>query len=463
MSGGRSESAFIWKITSVAVLGSFLAQIDATMMATALPVLAEDMKSSIATVQWVVTGYLLAMVLALPMAGALVERIGSRQLYLTCYAGFGASAMLCAFAWSPGSLIAFRVLHGLIGGLMAPLAQMMIAQAAGARLARVAGLAAIPILLGPVLGPIVAGLVLSHLSWPWLFAVTAAVSGIGFCFAALFLPSDRPEAGHLRKAVDWIGLLLLSPGLVLLLSSLDRIASLEGIAMLVVAIVLLAGFVRHSLRRGSAALIDPGLLREMGVRAAALTQFLTYGVNMACQILLPMFLVTGLGRPVAEAGLFMAPLGLGLLCAYPVMSRAIERFGARRIAQAGNVASLAAVALVIAVAGGVIDPLLLPASLFFLGVGQGATGIAAVTAGYGSAPKTALASTATVLNIAQRLGGPVLATLCGTLLGWLLQGQDTAIAHPHAFTAVFVLVWATLVVCAATIRGLPEATQQDRT
>lgn len=455
MSVPASETTSIWKIASVAVLGSFLAQIDATMLSTALPVLADDLKSGIATIQWVVTGYLLAMVLALPMAGVLVERIGSRRLYLACYAGFGASAVLCAFAWSAASLIAFRVLHGLIGGLMAPLAQMMIAQAAGARMARVAGYAAIPILMGPVLGPVLSGLLLSHVTWHWLFAVTAAVSGIGLCLAMLFLPSDERNDDQTGKAVDWTGLLLLSPGLALMLSSLDRIASTAGLSMLTVAVLLLTLFVRHLRRMGSSALIDPGLLGGSGLRMSALTQFLTYGVNMACQILLPMFLVTGLGRPVAEAGLFMAPLGLGLLCAYPVMGRAVERFGARRIAQAGNVTSLAAISLIIAVAGEAIEPALLPGVLFLLGAGQGATGIAAVTAGYGTVPKPALTSAATVMNISQRLGGPVLATLCGTLLGWLLQGQPSATAHLHSFTAVFALVWIALALCALAIRGLP--------
>ncbi|MBR0834239.1 MFS transporter [Bradyrhizobium manausense] len=455
MSGAASEGVSIWKITSVVVLGSFLAQIDATMLATALPVLTGDLKSGIATIQWVVTGYLLAMVLALPMAGVLVERIGSRRLYLACYAGFGTSAVLCALAWSAESLIAFRVLHGLIGGLMAPLAQMMIAQTAGARMARVAGYAAIPILMGPVLGPVLSGLLLSHLTWHWLFAITAAVSGIGLCLAMMFLPPGRRNDDQTAKAVDWTGLLLLSPGLALMLSSLDRIASAAGIVMLAASVLLLTLFVRHLRRRGSAALIDPDLLRRAGLRAAALTQFLAYGVNMACQILLPMFLVTGLGRPVAEAGLFMAPLGLGLLCAYPVMGRAVERHGSRLIALSGNAASLVAIALVIAVAGGVMDPLMLPASLFLLGAGQGATGIAAVAAGYGSVPKASLAGAATVLNIAQRLGGPVLATVCGTLLGWLLQGQDATVAHPHAFTAVFALIWITLALCALTARDLP--------
>ncbi|NPD17790.1 MFS transporter [Xinfangfangia sp. D13-10-4-6] len=446
----------IWKVASVAVLGSFLAQIDATMLATALPVLAADMGADLAAIQWVVTGYLLAMVLMLPVAGVLVERIGARNLYLACYAGFGISAALCGLAWSAGSLIALRVLHGMVGGLMAPLAQMMIARVAGAGMGRIAGFAAIPILMGPVLGPVLAGFVLTWLDWRWLFAFTAGFATVGFALAWFFLPDEAGQSREAAKPVDWTGLVLLSPALVLLLSSLTRIATPEGAVGLAVAVVLLALFVQHLRRKGSAALIDPALLRLPVLRGAAMVQFLTVGVTMACQILLPVFLQTGLGRPVAEAGMLIAPLGLGLLIAWPLMGGLVERFGPRRVARSGTAAALLAIGLLIGIAGGVAGQILLPVALLLLGIGQGATGLAAMTAGYGAVPKAALASAATILNIAQRLGGPVLATLCGTLLGWLLQGMGEGEPHPEAFVITFGLVAAALAACMLAARELPD-------
>lgn len=450
------KNSIIWKVSSVAVLGSFLAQIDATMLTTAMPVLANELKTGIVTIQWVVTGYLLAMVLALPLAGSLFERLGSRQTCLLCYAAFSSSAILCSFAWSAESLIAFRVIHGLIGGLMAPLSQIMIASVAGDRMGRVAGYAAIPILTGPVLGPALAGIVLTHLSWHWLFVITSVLSGVGFFGVLLLLSHETKEVERPTRNVDWSGLLLLSPGLALIMLSLDRIVSMAGIFMLVGGLLLIALFVRHILIKGSEALIDPVLFRMRFLRAAAIVQFLTYGANMACQFLLPMFLVKELNRPVADVGLLMAPLGIGLLCAYPVMGRAVEHFGARCIALVGNITSLTSISIIITVASGLINPLFLVVSLFLLGCGQGATGIAAVTAGYGTVPKASLANAAMVLNIAQRLGGPVLATLCGTLLGRLLKVQNTASAHIHAFMVAFAMVWITLALCTLVVRELPS-------
>jgi hypothetical protein len=156
----------ILKITTVAVLGSFLSQLDATVVNVSLSSLAVELHSSLTAIQWVTSGYLLALALMLPLNGWLVERIGAKSLYLWCFSVFTLSSALCGLAWSANSLVAFRVLQGMSGGLMAPMAQMMMARAAGRHMARVLGYAAVPIMLGPILGPVIAGAILQHASWP---------------------------------------------------------------------------------------------------------------------------------------------------------------------------------------------------------------------------------------------------------------------------------------------------------
>src|SRR6201986_2790439 len=127
----------VWKITSVAVLGSFLAQLDATIVNVSLSSLAVDLHSSLGTIQWVTSGYLLALALMLPLNGWLVGQLGAKSLYLWCFPIFTLSSALCGLAWSANSLIGFRVLQGMSGGLMAPLAQMMIVRAAGRHVGQV--------------------------------------------------------------------------------------------------------------------------------------------------------------------------------------------------------------------------------------------------------------------------------------------------------------------------------------
>src|SRR5580693_6295895 len=165
----------VWKITAVTVAGAFMAQLSTTMVNVSLSSLGTELHASLSAIQWVTSGYLLALALMLPLSGWLVERIGAKALYLWCFSAFTLSSVLCGIAWSANSLIAFRILQGMSGGLMAPMAQMMIASAGGKHMARVMGYAAVPVMLGPILGPVIAGAILQFASWRWLFLVNLPI------------------------------------------------------------------------------------------------------------------------------------------------------------------------------------------------------------------------------------------------------------------------------------------------
>src|ERR1700693_3752642 len=275
----------VWKITSVAVLGSFLAQLDATIVNVSLSSLGVDLHSSLTAIQWVTSGYLLALALMLPLHGWLVERIGAKSLYLWCFSAFTLSSALCGLAWSANSLIAFRILQGMSGGLMAPMAQMMIARAAGKHMARIIGYAAVPVMLGPILGPVIAGAILQHASWRWPFLVNLPVGVLAIVLAVLFLPNDREETRS--RELDLPGFALLSPGLVLFLYGSDHLSERIGVTALLVSVVLLATFFRMAIRKGHRALIDLQLFKSRTFSASATTQFMSNGILFAGQMLIP--------------------------------------------------------------------------------------------------------------------------------------------------------------------------------
>src|ERR1700678_799101 len=238
----------VWKITSVAVIGSFLSQLDATVVNVSLSTLAVELHSSLTAIQWVTSGYLLALALILPLNGWLVERIGAKALYLWCFAAFTLSSTLCGLAWSANALIAFRVLQGMSGGLLAPMTQMMIARAAGKHMARIMGYAAVPILLAPLLGPVIAGAILQYASWRWLFLVNLPVGALASALAIFFLPNDREETQ--RRDLDLVGFALLSPGLVLFLYGSDHMGERIGQITMALSVVLLAMFFKVAIRKG---------------------------------------------------------------------------------------------------------------------------------------------------------------------------------------------------------------------
>jgi EmrB/QacA subfamily drug resistance transporter len=296
----------IWKISSVAVLGSFLSQLDATVVNVSLSSLAVELHSSLSTIQWVTSGYLLALALMLPLNGWLVDRIGAKALYLWCFSAFTLTSTLCGLAWSASSLIGFRVLQGMSGGLLAPMTQMMMARAAGKRLASVLGIAAMPILLAPLLGPVIAGVILQFASWRWLFLVNLPVGALALTLAILFLPNDQGETNP--RDLDFPGLALLSPGLVLFLYGSDHIRDRDGSVILAASMLLLVAFFKWATKKGDKAIIDLRLFKGKVFSASAMTQFMTNGISFSGQMLIPVFLTRVAGRSPSETGLLLAPL-----------------------------------------------------------------------------------------------------------------------------------------------------------
>lgn len=427
----------VWKIAAVAVLGSLLAQLDATIVNVSLSSLASELHASLPSIQWVTSGYLLALTFVLPLSGWMVDRIGSKALYLWCFSAFTISSALCGLAWSAGSLIGFRVLQGVAGGLLAPMAQMMMARAAGSHFARIAGYAALPILLGPLLGPVIAGTILHYASWRWLFLVNLPVGALALVLAIRFLPNDHEE--RRRRELDWVGLALLSPALALLLSGAERIGQRAGLVAMAAGCVLLVLFLWVETRKGEHALIDLAQFRSRVFTVAAIAQFLSNGVIFAGQMLIPLFLIEACGRSPAMMGWMLMPLGLGMMVTFPLMGFLTGRFGVRMVAAGGALLALGAtLALAWLASHGLELAVLIPA-LFIRGMGQGAVGLPAISAAYASIERHNLPMATTTLNILQRLGGPTLTTLCAVFLGRMLETQAVHVAL-NAWVLAFLLL-----------------------
>ena len=443
----------IWKIGSVAVLGSFLSQLDATVVNVSLSSLAVTFHSSLSAIQWVTSGYLLALALILPLSGWMVDRIGAKALYLWCFSSFTLSSVLCGFSWSAHSLIGFRILQGMSGGLMAPMAQMMMARVAGKHMASVFGFAAMPILLAPLLGPVIAGTILQFASWRWLFLINLPVGALALVLAALFLPNDRAETKP--RDLDLVGLALLSPGLVLFLYGSDHISDRAGLAALAGSVLLLVAFFKWAIRKKEKAIIDLQLFKGNVFSAAAVTQFMANGISFAGQMLIPIFLIRACGRSPSATGLLLAPLGLGMMCGYPFVGALTKRFGNRRVSAGGSLLALLSTLPFVYLASHGLVIAMLTCALFLRGMGQSLVSPPSISAAYSSVKREDLPMATTTLNIVMRIGGPTLTTICATFLGWRLASAHTPAAVQGAFTAAFILLCAFHALLIAAAMRLP--------
>lgn len=431
----------VWRVCAVALFGALLAQLDATIVNVSLARLADDLHVDLATIQWVASGYLLALTLVLPLNGWLVDRVGAKMLYLACFSAFTLSSALCGLAGSAGALIMFRVVQGVSGGLLAPMTQMMVARAAGRHMARVAGYVSLPVLLAPVLGPIVAGLILQHASWRWLFLVNLPVGLLALLLAVLFLPADREEMTP--RPLDWLGLALLSPGLALALYGSERVGEATGRIWFAAGLAMTAAFLWWARRKREAALIDLRLFRGGVFATAAVTQFLSNGGSFAGLMLVPAYLMQACGRAPAEMGWLLAPLGVGMMLVNPMMGALTDRFGLRRVSAGGALLMLIATLPLPYLALQGLDLSVLVPALLLRGMGLSGIGLPSLTAAYASVPRRDLPMATTALNVVQRLGGPALTTLCASVLAWRLGdgvgGEAASRAYVWAFGLLCVI------------------------
>jgi EmrB/QacA subfamily drug resistance transporter len=447
----------VWKVAAVVLVGPFMTQMDSTVVNVSLTAIRQDLHSSIATSQWIISGYLLALALMLPLNGWLVDRIGAKRLYLGCFTAFTLASLLCGSAHTMEQLICARLIQGMAGGLMAPMAQMMIARVAGRHMARVMGYAAMPVLIAPILGPVLAGEILKRADWTWLFYFNMPIGILGLALATLLLPRDL--ASTQRRPFDHVGFLLISPGLVALLYGLPRIEAWDGVTACLAGALLLAAFGWHAMRKGDAALIDLRLFHIRIFSTAAATQFTSNGVFYARQFIVPLYLIAGCAQSANQTGRMIAAMGIGMMCSFPMIGALTERFGCRAVSAGGALLSLLGVLPFVWMIFEHFSPALTIASLFLSGAGQGMINIPSMSAAYASVPKDKLAVANTAINIVQRLGGPLATTVMALAMSAAAANSPTS--SPRSFLFAFGLMIVLQLIAVATASGLPKLIHRE--
>ncbi|WP_149196286.1 DHA2 family efflux MFS transporter permease subunit [Luteimonas suaedae] len=395
----------IWALAAITGAGAFMAMLDATVANLALESIRRDLDTTLPRIQWVVTGYLVALAVSLPAQGFLVARFGAGRVWRASTLAFAAASVLCAMAPGPGWLIAARVLQGLAGGLMVPAGQTVIAQAADRRqLGRLMGVLGLVVALGPAIGPAVGGLLLEVASWRWLFWINVPVAVAALALAPGRVPPGEPDG---TRRLDVGGLLLAGLGLPLLLLGATEAGasgpgtSGSGLAACAAGAALLGTFAWRSLRRLQP-LIDLRLLRNRVFTRATLVTGLA-GANLyAGLLLLPLYL-RALGMQLGVIGGMLLAMGLGSALALPLAGRLTDRHGAGPVVLAG--AGLLVATTLALLTSVVHDPRLLAFVLAVRGVGLAWAQMPAMTAAYGATDAARMGDATTLVNIVQRTGG----------------------------------------------------------
>ncbi|MCM3884352.1 DHA2 family efflux MFS transporter permease subunit [Frankia sp. R82] len=421
-------------LVGVMVLGGMMSYLDATIVNVGISTLGARFDASLATVEWVTTGYLLAVALAIPLAGWATVRFGAKRMWLLGLSLFLVGSALCAAAWNAPSLISFRVVQGLGGGMVDPIMMAVVADAAGpARIGRVMGLISFPITLGPVLGPVVGGLLLENLAWEWMFLVSVPFAVAAIVLAILVLPPDPPRDAT-PVPLDALGMATLCPGFAALVFALSQagshgFSSIRVLAGLLVGTVLFVVYAAHALRTAAIPLLDLRLFASRAFAAAITVMFLVGGGLFSLLFLLPLYYQQVHGHTVLESGLLLAPLGLGAMIGMPVAGNLADRMGARVLVPTGALLVCAGALLFTRSDAGTSQVPLTIAQLA-IGFGLGLVGAPTMGSVYRTVPPTTVAAATGAVFILNQLGASLGVSVVALIL------QDGGV-HTAATTASF--------------------------
>jgi EmrB/QacA subfamily drug resistance transporter len=407
-SSGTGLDPELRRIAIAVITGTIAVVLDTTIVSVALHELSGSLDASVDTIQWISTAYLLAMFVSIPVSGWAQGRLGAKRLWLLSLTAFLVGSVLCACAWNVESLIAFRAVQGLGGGVMLPLITTILMQAAhGRSLGRLMAAVSMPAALGPILGPVVGGLILGGLSWPWLFLVNVPFCVAGLVLAARMLPADAPGQ---RVPLDVVGLLLVCPGVVGVIYGLSNVGRAGGFGRgdvlepLLTGLVLLVAFVLWAIRGGDRALIDVRVFRHRQLTTATGLLFLTGGAVYGALFLLPLYWQVVRGEDALGAGLLLIPQGVGAFVSRIPAGRLTDTVGGRWVTVVGF-AVLAVATLPFAVADATTPTWWLLLALLVRGLGLGAVVIPLMTMAYVGLAREEMPDASIVTRVATQLGG----------------------------------------------------------
>ena len=429
------------KIAGVVVLGAIMSILDITVVSVALPTFAspEVFDSTYAAVAWTMTGYTLALATVIPLTGWAADRFGTKRLYLTALGLFTAGSVLCAAATSIEMLVAFRVLQGLGGGMLMPLGMTILTRAAGPeRIGRLMAILGVPMLLGPIMGPILGGYLIDVASWHWIFLINLPIGLAALAYSMRILPSDEPSSA---ESFDFMGMLLLSPGLAAFLFGVSSIAEGgEGASFgprvwvsAVIGILLIAAFVAHALRTEHP-LIDLRLFRNRNLTVAVVSMFVFVIAFMGAGLLFPNYFLTVRGETTLMAGLLIAPQGLGAMITMPLAGVLADKVPVGRTVPFAL--GLMAIGFFgFTQVGAETSYWILCGSLFVMGLGMGGTMMPIMTSALRTLRNHEVARGSTMVNIVQQIGGSIGTAVLSVVLTQQLMSTPEPGVAPLDFAA----------------------------
>ncbi len=416
--GGRHISP--WIIALSVMFATFMEVLDTTVVNVSLPHIAGSLSASIDEATWALTSYLVANAIVLPMTGWLASAFGRKRLLMLSVLGFTLSSFLCGVAPTLSTLILFRILQGATGGCLQPLSQAVLLEAFPPQdRGKAMAFWALGIVVAPILGPVLGGWLTDSYSWRWVFYINLPVGIASFVMTKLFI-FDPPYLRQENRGVDYWGIGLLAVGIGALQILLDKgqeddwFSSHFITTLAVISVVCLTALIIHELLTDEP-VVDLRVFKErsyaVGVFLMTVVGFVLYG----SMVLLPIMLQTLLRYPALQAGIAMAPRGIGSFLMMPITGLLVGRFDSRKLLSAGFIV------------GGVtliwLGQLNLQAGYwdifwpqFVQGIGMSLLFVPLTTVTMDAIPRERMGNATSLFNLMRNIGGSIGIAVTGTML-----------------------------------------------
>ncbi|WP_268257696.1 DHA2 family efflux MFS transporter permease subunit [Roseibium aggregatum] len=409
--------------------GAFMAMLDTSVANLALLPLQENFRTSLGDVQWVVTGYLIALAVSMPMTGWLCRQFGHGRVWQMSMTGFVAASALCALSETSLMLSLARGLQGLAAGIMVPSGQAVLASVSERRqLGRLMGTVGFAVALGPALGPGVGGVLIETVSWRGLFWMNVPIGAVAIVAGRYLVPAGD---GKPSSRLDAKGLLLCAVGFPLVLFGLAEISTANINWQALVSVFLGGAFLNWALqhfRHVDAPLINLALFSRPGFAGAAATAGLTGAAMYSGLLLFPIYLQVELNFGDIKTGGMLLVMGLGAAIALPFAGYLTDRYGPAAVSGSG------AVLLLLGTLPFGVWPIWaatpIAALLCLRGIGLALAQMPAMTAAFTVVQETETGDAATLVNVVQRVGGALGATAMVLVIELGGTTQNGALAFP---------------------------------
>ncbi|MDY0889148.1 multidrug transporter subunit MdtD [Kosakonia sp. CFBP8986] len=324
---GRSMAGLPW----IAAMAFFMQALDATILNTALPAIAQSLNRSPLAMQSAIISYTLTVAMLIPVSGWLADRFGTRRIFMLAVSLFTLGSLACALSNSLGMLVVFRVIQGIGGAMMMPVARLALLRAyPRSELLPVLNFVTMPGLVGPILGPVMGGVLVTWATWHWIFLINIPIGVAGLLYARKYMPNFTTP----RRSFDMWGFLLFGLSLVLFSSGMELfgekvVETWLALSIIFSGIALLLLYIRHA-RRHPTPLISLNLFKTRTFSVGIAGNIASRLGTGCVPFLMPLMLQVGFGYPALIAGCMMAPTALGSILAKSTVTQILRWFGYRK-------------------------------------------------------------------------------------------------------------------------------------